>query len=167
MTSFFDDEDIEDLGGEIRINLPIRTNDGIVCKNLTVDEKILNGKTDVRNEMELGNTTITNKATGKTIFLTSDQREKRDIRNIVDERGSTPLSFLTEITPKLFQFRDEKEKNKLHFGFIAQEVERRFPQMISVVNGKKHVNYIECIPLILEKINKLEEKLAIIKQEKI
>ena len=159
MASVFDDNDIEDLGGEIRIRLPIRTNDSIVCKNLSVDDKILNGKTTF-NEIEFGNTLVSNRATTKNIFLTSDEREKINVENITKEGEMTPLSFLTNIRPKVFKFKKETPVGSNHFGFIAQDIEKRFPQMISVVNGKKHVNYIECIPLILEKINNLEKKLT-------
>jgi hypothetical protein len=52
-----------------------------------------------------------------------------------------------------------------HFGFIAQEVEKVFPNLVNMdVDGMKSVNYLEMIPLLLHKINYLERKLEEIKK---
>ena len=47
-----------------------------------------------------------------------------------------------------------------HFGFIAQDVEKEFPSLVSTDNeGMKSINYLEMIPLLLHKINDLERKI--------
>jgi len=50
-------------------------------------------------------------------------------------------------------FRNDNNK---HFGFIAQDIEKIFPYLVSIdSDGMKSVNYLEMVPLLLHKINDL------------
>tara|TARA_B110000008_G_C16402753_1_gene336446 strand:+ start:150 stop:326 length:177 start_codon:yes stop_codon:yes gene_type:complete len=56
---------------------------------------------------------------------------------------------------------------KLNFSFIAQDIEKIFPYLVSIdSDGMKSVNYLEMVPLLLHKINDLERKLDEIKNNK-
>lgn len=84
---------------------------------------------------------------------------------------------IMELNPCEFQYKKQKEEDtRIHHGFIAQEVEKVFPELIGTTedeegNQIKTVNYIEMIPLLLtqlhifrEKINRLETDIENIKE---
>jgi hypothetical protein len=72
------------------------------------------------------------------------------------------LDRLNRLVPKSYGFKNDGLE---HFGFIAQEVEKDFPNLVSMDDdGMKSVNYLEMIPLLLHKINYLERKLEEIKK---
>ena len=93
-------------------------------------------------------------------YTRSDIRLKSNIEELTDD----DLDKLKKVVPKSYKFQNDHEK---HFGFIAQEVEKQFPHLVSTDNeGMKSVNYLEMIPLLLHKINDLERKLEEIKNNK-
>ena len=91
-------------------------------------------------------------------YTRSDIRLKGDIADLDDN----DLDKLNKLVPKSYKF---KKDNIKHFGFIAQDVEQHFPNLVSTDNeGMKSINYLEIIPLLLHKINSLERKLEEIKK---
>lgn len=94
------------------------------------------------------------------VYQTSDGRLKTHLNPISDN------SKLMNIKPYSYQFKNDaiKEKNfdnKQHYGFIAQEVETYFPELVSKDdNGYFSVNYIEFIPLMLQKIQEQDQKIT-------
>ena len=94
------------------------------------------------------------------IYTRSDIR----LKNTIEELGDDDLDKLNKLVPKSYNFKNDNTK---HFGFIAQEVEKEFPNLVSTdAEGMKSVNYLEMIPLLLYKINDLERKLDEIKNNK-
>ena len=90
-------------------------------------------------------------------YTRSDIRIKKDIENLTDNH----LDKLDRLVPKSYKFKNDGLE---HFGFIAQDVEKEFPNLVSTdMEGLKSVNYLEMIPLLLHKINDLERKLEEIK----
>ena len=90
-------------------------------------------------------------------YTRSDIRIKKDIENLTDNH----LDKLDRLVPKSYKFKNDGLE---HFGFIAQDVEKEFPNLVSTdIEGLKSVNYLEMIPLLLHKINDLERKLEEIK----
>ena len=86
------------------------------------------------------------------------------IKSNIEQLTNVDLDKLNKIIPKSYKFKGDDEK---HFGFIAQDVEKEFPNLVSTDNeGMKSVNYLEMIPLLLHKINDLERKLEEIKNNK-
>ena len=86
------------------------------------------------------------------LYTRSDIRLKSNIEDL----GSENLNKLDNIIPKSYNFKND---NLLHFGFIAQDVEKVYPNLVTVdSDGMKSVNYLEMIPLLLHKINDLERK---------
>ena len=82
------------------------------------------------------------------LFLTSAVEKKRNIREISKEE----IVRLDRI--KSYNF-DLKSNNNNNYGFLAHEVHEIFP---SLSTGES-VNYIGFIPLLLEKIRKLEARI--------
>ena len=148
--------DIENIGGEIVFNVPIFCLDDIDCKSLKSSNKITGGKDASGNNVEMseGNITIPNQITAENIVLTSDENMKYQIRDLPE----THLKILKDIRPKQFKFKNDP-RGEIHFGFMAQDIEKKFPQMVLEVNNIKRVNYIEMIPLLLLKLRQLEDKL--------
>ena len=90
-------------------------------------------------------------------YTRSDIKIKKDIENLTDNH----LDKLDRLVPKSYKFKNDGLE---HFGFIAQDVEKEFPNLVSTdMEGLKSVNYLEMIPLLLHKINDLERKLEEIK----
>ena len=86
-------------------------------------------------------------------YTRSDIQLKKNIEDLNDNH----LDKLDKLLPKSYNFKNDNVK---HFGFIAQDVEKEFPNLVSTDNeGMKSVDYLEMIPLLLHKINDLERKL--------
>ena len=91
-------------------------------------------------------------------YTRSDIRIKKDIENL----DGNHLDKLDRLVPKSYKFKNDGLE---HFGFIAQDVEKEFPNLVSTdMEGLKSVNYLEMVPLLLHKINDLERKLEEIKK---
>ena len=86
-------------------------------------------------------------------YTRSDIQLKKNIEDLNDNH----LDKLDKLLPKSYNFKKDDIK---HFGFIAQDVEKEFPSLVSTDNeGMKSINYLEMIPLLLHKINDLERKI--------
>ena len=69
------------------------------------------------------------------------------------------------LVPKKYRYKDDK-KQKIRYGFIAQEVEEYLPSLVNTVTttindeeiSVKSVNYLEMVPLLLLKIKDLQRQ---------
>ena len=103
---------------------------------------------------------INNYIRADRFYTRSDIRLKSNICDL----NNDDLDKLNKVVPKSYRFRNDNNK---HFGFIAQDIEKIFPYLVSIDNdGMKSVNYLEMVPLLLHKINDLERKLDEIKNNK-
>ncbi|MCT2561711.1 tail fiber domain-containing protein [Chryseobacterium herbae] len=100
-----------------------------------------------------------------SFITTSDRRLKDNIQPLKDLSPN-----LLNIKSYSYTFKEKKEgekrndSQKLHYGFIAQEVEKEFPNLVSIdEKGNYALNYIEFIPLLL---NELKEQKSEIKDLK-
>ena len=70
-----------------------------------------------------------------------------------------------DLNPVSFTFKDD-EKNKKHFGFIAQELENVYPELVTNSElGFKTVNYIEMIPILLSQMKSMQMEMDKLKDE--
>lgn len=102
----------------------------------------------------------------QNVSTISDKYLKENIENLSD--------FLTEdlmkLEPVQFNYKDDKN-DKLHYGFIAQEVELYFPNLVNTITANineeevtiKSLNSLELIPLLLIKIKDLQHQLDLLK----
>jgi hypothetical protein len=74
-----------------------------------------------------------------TLYAGSDIRIKQNI-NVVD----TVLEKVLQLIPKTFEYKDVKD-DKLYYGFIAQEVEEIFPEIVRTSEGISMCNDEEII----------------------
>lgn len=84
----------------------------------------------------------------------SDIRLKENIENI----SQNDKDKLLQLVPKTYNFIKDEKKVK-RYGLIAQEVEELFPEIVKTDtdNDIKALNYIEFIPLLIEKVKELSE----------
>ena len=69
-------------------------------------------------------------------YTRSDIRLKYNIEDLGDEN----LHKLKQIIPKSYRFKNDKLE---HFWFIAQDVEKVYPNLISIdAEGMKSINYL-------------------------
>lgn len=102
----------------------------------------------------------------QAFVLSSDKKLKDNIMPLKDLS-----SKLLNIKPYSYTFKSKEgntdkraDNDKLHFGFIAQEVEKEFPNLVTIdEKGNYALNYIEFIPLLL---NELKEQKSEIKDLK-
>jgi hypothetical protein len=87
-----------------------------------------------------------------------------NLKNSVEQIKSD-TTILKKLNPVSFTFKDD-EQNKKHFGFIAQELESLYPELVSNNElGFKTVNYIEIIPILLSQMKNMQEEIDKLKDE--
>lgn len=96
-----------------------------------------------------------------SISNTSDFNLKKNITKIEINK----IDDLFCLNPINFQYLNDK--NNTHYGFIAQDVEKIYPEIIGSNNiGHKTINYLEIIPLMLAKIKLMQEEIDELKIDK-
>ena len=94
-----------------------------------------------------------------SIYNTSDERLKEEIKNVTE----TEIDNLFTLNP--IQFKYKMDKKKTHYGFLAQDVEKVFPELVeNNNNGYKTVNYQEIIPLMLAKMQHMQNEIDELKR---
>jgi hypothetical protein len=96
-----------------------------------------------------------------SFFNSSDERLKENI----DDINTESVDNLLTLNPLLFSYKhDMKKKN--HYGVLAQDVEKIFPELVESnnVSGYKTVNYIEFIPLMISKMKRMQNEINELKE---
>ena len=92
--------------------------------------------------------------------VNSDVRLKKRI-NSLSTQETQHLDKLKHIIPKSYNLNNKEKKT---FGFIAQEMEKIYPNLVNTNNkGIKSIDYIQLIPLLLLQSNNLERKIEELK----
>lgn len=96
-----------------------------------------------------------------SIFNTSDLILKENIISLSDVK----LDDLFNLNPVQYSFKSDISK-KTHYGFVAQEVEKIFPELVKdSILGYKTVNYIELIPMIVFKMKTMQNEIIELKEK--
>jgi hypothetical protein len=75
------------------------------------------------------------------------------------------IDDFSKLNPISFTFKDD-DKNKKHYGFIAQELETVYPELVTNTElGFKSVNYIEIIPILLSQMKNMHMEIDKLKEE--
>ena len=93
----------------------------------------------------------------------SDINLKRNINPITIDTTDKIMN----LKPTSFTFKDDLNNNT-HYGFIAQELENEYPELIhskpdSKYSKIKAVNYLEIIPLLVNKIQLMQQEIDVLK----
>lgn len=87
--------------------------------------------------------------------LTSDARLKKNIRPI-----ENIMPKILAMNGKTYNWVEDSKPTETQIGFIAQEVEKIFPELVQTnETGYKSVNYIALVPVLLEGIKNLQKQL--------
>ena len=95
----------------------------------------------------------------------SDRRYKQDITPL-----TSGLLTVSKLNPVHYYWNAEGKKtggdDKLHYGFIAQEMETVMPTLVSSnSNGYKSISYIEIIPVLTKAIQEQQTQIETLQQE--
>jgi hypothetical protein len=116
-----------------------------------------------RDTVVLSSSVIPGNVRANGVILTSDERFKT---NVKAESGSDELNKFLNLKPVTYNWNELGQKqggdpNELQHGFIAQEVEEQFPELVSTrVDGYKGVNYIGFIPVLVSMVQTLIETVS-------
>jgi hypothetical protein len=94
-----------------------------------------------------------------TLLNPLDSILKTNIASISEKE----VDNLYKLMPKEFTYIEDST-NKKHYGLIAQDVEELYPELIDSGTGIKTVNYMELIPIIISKINTLEDAIYLLQK---
>ena len=105
---------------------------------------------------------------GGSIYNPSDMNIKENIEILTD----ADVEFVSHLKPVKYNYIYDSVK-KPHFGLIAQEVSLLAPNLVGDIQDDnlsdfpiKAVNYIELIPILLAKMNMMQDELAQLKQDR-
>jgi hypothetical protein len=141
------------------------TPDSKIQSNLTYD-KVVIGSSGGTNDQDLyvyGDINYTGSLTN-----ISDSRLKKDIIKMTDNEDIK--DNILKLNPVSFRYNYDTD-HKIHFGFITQEVEDVFPQLVTetqtdLLEDKTQVlNTMEMIPILVNKIQKMSEEITEIQKE--
>ncbi len=76
---------------------------------------------------------------------------------------------LMKLNPSSFEFKDDPS-NEIHYGFIASELENQYPELVKSKPHDKYtniksVNYLEIVPLLVHKIQKMQKEIDELKSK--
>jgi hypothetical protein len=95
-----------------------------------------------------------------TLVTPSDEKLKEHIQSIPEMK----IQAISNLEPKEFTYKYDPAKK--HYGFIAQDVEKIYPDLVYENNNYKSVNYTELIPLLVSKINAMQREIDELKKQK-
>jgi hypothetical protein len=95
-----------------------------------------------------------------SIITPSDANLKKNIDNFSVEDSN----HLFNLEPKKYNYKKDVS-NQSHFGFIAQDVEKIYPELVSEKAGYKTINYIELIPILVSKMKTMQEEINELKEK--
>jgi len=100
-----------------------------------------------------------------TITNPSDLYLKDNIENLSEDM----IKNIMKIRPTQFVFKSDILK-KIHYGFIAQEFEEHFPELVvskvdKNVANLKAINYLEMIPLLVHQMQQMQKEIDDLKEQ--
>lgn len=86
-----------------------------------------------------------------TLTQTSDKKLKKNIQRLIFNK-----SYLSNINGYYYYWKDAERSAAKQVGFLAQEVETCFPDLVQMKDGIKSLNYFGFTPVILEGIKQAD-----------
>ena len=95
-----------------------------------------------------------------SIYNPSDINLKDNIEDISIEQ----INNLFNINPIHFSYKSDNTKHK-HYGVLAQDIEKIFPELVKTTCDYKTVNYQELIPIMIAKMKAMQSELDELKEQ--
>lgn len=115
-----------------------------------------------------GNVKITGTLTTPSVALAGDIRLQENVTQL-NSRNSVDL--LSRLNPVSFTFKtdntsEDTPSRSSHYGFVAQEVKEIAPELV-IEDGAGYlsVNYVELIPLLVQKVQELSAEVTELKAQ--
>lgn len=83
----------------------------------------------------------------------SDARLKKNIRDI----GFSGLEIIRELRPVSYEWVRKEDGTEVEYGFIAQEVEKVFPEAVITKDDAKHINFWHLLVLLVMAVQELDD----------
>lgn len=93
----------------------------------------------------------------------------RYLKDNISEIDNNKTNKIMNLKANKFTFKGDSSRN-IHYGFIAQDFETEYPELISIKPDKemsniKAINYLEIIPLLVSKIQMMQKEIDKLKNE--
>ena len=108
-----------------------------------------------------GTATTSGNCTGPGFNVLSDQRLKTDVRSLKSNKEK-----ILALNP--IEFRYKSDPQIPHYGFLAQEVEKIFPELVYQTTGSdsmKSIDYFGFIPLLIQVLKHQQQELNQLKKK--
>ena len=104
------------------------------------------------------------------VSTSSDERFKENIEDIPlglanSIKSLNPKSYTFKPDSVLLSDKDAKEYEATHYGLLAQDVQKVFPNLVYERDGMLSINYIEMIPLLIKTVNAQQEQIEELQTE--
>ncbi len=111
-----------------------------------------------------GSVNVTGTLIATSVSTLSDERLKENIEDIPSELANSlkslnPVSYNFKSDSILLADKDAKEYKDTHYGLLAQDVQKVFPNLVYERDGILSINYIELIPLLIKAVNAQQEQI--------
>ena len=118
------------------------------------DERLKEDVTDIGNSQE----DVLNKI---SLLTPVSYRYKQSEQNAIDETEKNELEDgledMDKESQKVYVEKQRTQASKTHFGFIAQELQQVYPELVyEQDNGFLAINYVELIPVLVQSIKELK-----------
>lgn len=100
-------------------------------------------------------------ASDGSYYYISDVRLKKDIHPVADQT----LSKIMLLNPVNYLMKEEEGNSKKHIGFISQEVEKLYPEVVQESNGIKTMNYSGLIPILTKGIQEQQQQIETMQKD--
>jgi hypothetical protein len=100
-----------------------------------------------------------------SLCAVSDVSYKKNIKLL----NNNVSDKIMKLKPKIYELKNDTT-SQLHYGFIAQEVEDVYPELVynkpdQKYNNIKSLNYLEIIPLLVNKIQNMQREIDELKRK--
>jgi filamentous hemagglutinin family protein len=91
------------------------------------------------------------------------------LKDNIEDLSTNITEKIMNLRPTQFKLKTDPIK-KIHYGFIAQEFEEQFPELVvskvdKNVANLKGINYLEIVPLLVHQIQRMQKEIDDLKQQ--
>lgn len=94
------------------------------------------------------------------VFAGSDENLKTEITPLENTLDKVLKLSTVNFKWKKEEFPELKLDDRKHIGFLAQEIQEHFPQLVKETDGHLSVNYMEMVPVLLSSVKELSSALV-------
>ena len=101
---------------------------------------------------------------GDTLVLDNVRSLSREPSNAIDLLHPISYSIKSDTTLR-YDEKAQQEMRGVHYGLVAQDVQKVLPEIVYERDGQKSINYIELIPLLIQRVQELSAEVEELKKQ--